>query len=332
MSSTKLYFTGMKTKRSTRAGDPARAIAYLRVSTTREQQELGVSAQRFAVESWAARGGVEIAAWFEEEVSGGAPLEKRPLLLRAVDALREHGAGLLVVQRLDRFSRDPLTAAMAELQVAKAGARVVTADGVGNGDDPGSRLMKDVALAAARFERSMIAARTRAALAVKRSRGESTGAPPYGWHVAKDGKTLAEDAQEQETLRRLQALRARGWPYRQVRDEATRRGWRGRTGRPFTLQAVFAMTREIGSVVESNCWHAGAIASRTRTDSRVVRPLTCVPHRLPQLRHVAAQPTGQALGQLSSFEHVSTLFDCRQGPRLVVPKSGDGDGAPRPDQ
>lgn len=245
MCSTRFYFTTMKAKRSTRAGDPGRAVAYLRVSTTREQQELGVSAQRAAIESWARRDGVEICAWFEEEVSGGAPLERRPVLMRAIDALREHCAGLLVVQRLDRFSRDPLTAAMAELQVARAGARVVTADGVGNGDDPGSRLMKDVALAAARFERSMIAARTRAALAVKRSRGESTGTPPYGWRVSDDGRTLAEDPEEQETLRRVRGLRARGWPYRQIRQEATRMGWMGRTGKPFTLQAVFEMTRGV---------------------------------------------------------------------------------------
>jgi DNA invertase Pin-like site-specific DNA recombinase len=235
----------MKTKRSTRAGNPARAIAYLRVSTTREQQELGVSAQRAAVESWAHRDGVEVSAWFEEEVSGGAPLERRPVLMRAIAALREHGAGLLIVQRLDRFSRDPLTAAMAELQVAKAGARVVTADGVGNGDDPGSRLMKDVALAAARFERSMISARTRAALAVKKSRGESTGTPPYGWCVAEDGKTLVEEPQEQEVLRSVRALRGRGWPYRQIRMEASRRGWTSRTAKPFTLQAVFEMTQGV---------------------------------------------------------------------------------------
>jgi DNA invertase Pin-like site-specific DNA recombinase len=82
---------------------------------------------------------------------------------------------------------------MAELQVAKAGARVVTTDGVGNGDDPGSRLMKDVALAAARFERSMIAARTKAALAVKKTRGESTGTPPYGWRVAGGRKEAGEE-------------------------------------------------------------------------------------------------------------------------------------------
>ncbi|MEI9937275.1 MAG: recombinase family protein [Pseudomonadota bacterium] len=238
-------------------------MAYLRVSTTREQQELGISAQRAAIESWAGREGVEVCAIFEEEVSGGAPLEKRPFLLQAIAALGEHGAALLVVQRLDRFSRDPLGAAMAEIQVHRFGARVVTADGVGNGDDPGSRLMKDVALAAARFERSMIAARTKGALAVKKSRGESTGTPPYGWRVAEDGKKLAEDPREQEVLRGLQELRARGWPYRQIREKATQRNWMSRARKPFTLQAVFQMTR---AVAVNDASKANAYAGRARLD------------------------------------------------------------------
>jgi site-specific DNA recombinase len=196
----------MKAKRSTRAADPKKAAGYLRVSTTRGQQDLGLSAQRAAIESWAKREGVEVCAWFEEEVSGGASLEKRPVLLQAISALGEHGAGLLVVQRLDRFSRDPFSAAMAEIELSKFGARMVTTDSAGDGQDPASRLMRDVGLAAARFERAMIAARTKAALAVKKARGESTGTPPYGWKTGVDGKTLVADEHERETTRRLQQV------------------------------------------------------------------------------------------------------------------------------
>ena len=234
----------MKIKRCAWAANPKKAIAYLRVSTDRETQALGIQAQRAALESWAKREGVEVCDWFVEEVSGGASLEKRPIFLQAISALGDHGAGVLAVQRLDRFSRDPFTAAMAEIELVKFGARVVTTDGVGNGDDPGSRLMKDVALAAARFERSMIAARTKAALAVKRSRGENTGTPPHGWRVDDDGKTLIADEGERDTARQLCALREQGWPYRQIRTEAKRLGMKSRAGKPFTLRAIFDLTKD----------------------------------------------------------------------------------------
>jgi hypothetical protein len=67
---------------------------------------------------------------------------------------------------------------------------------------------------------------------------------PYGWRVGDDGKTLVAEEAEQETARRLRALRQQGWPYRQIRDEAARRGWGSRVGKAFTLQAVFEMTKD----------------------------------------------------------------------------------------
>lgn len=238
----------MKPKRSTTKSDPTRAIAYLRVSTSAVQQELGIEAQRQAIEAWAKREGVEVVAVYAEEISGGAALEKRAVLLEAIGALRAHRAGLLVVQRLDRFSRDPLSAAMAELEVHRLGARVVCADGVGNGDDPGSQLMRDIGLGVARFERAMIAARTRAALGVKRSRGEYTGTAPFGWRLDDDGKTLVPDEHEQRVLATVRGLRESGMSFRAVVVEATRLGLVGRTGRAFTLQAVFNMTETVQPV------------------------------------------------------------------------------------
>src|SRR5260370_166140 len=109
----------MKVRRSTWAANPKRAIAYLRVSTTLEQQNLGISAQRIAIESWARREGVEVCAWYEEEVSGGASLERRPGLRRAISALGDRGAGSRVVQRLDGSSRAPWGATMAETALVK---------------------------------------------------------------------------------------------------------------------------------------------------------------------------------------------------------------------
>src|SRR5581483_8352197 len=108
--------------RKTRQGNPKLAVAYLRVSKDTKVQELGTEAQRLAIQSWADSNGVTIAQWFVEEVKGGSPLHQRPIFLEALGAVAAHGAGLLVVQRLDRFSRDPLTAALAEAELQRHGA------------------------------------------------------------------------------------------------------------------------------------------------------------------------------------------------------------------
>ena len=63
--------------RSSRRGDPAVAVAYLRVST--DEQRLGPDAQRAAIEVWAARAGVRVASWHcDQGVSGGAAIDARP--------------------------------------------------------------------------------------------------------------------------------------------------------------------------------------------------------------------------------------------------------------
>jgi len=112
----------------TKRGDERVAIAYVRVSSTK--QELGPEAQSAAVEAWARGAGVRIAAVVEDRLSGATPLDKHPGFTAALAALHEHGAGLLVIARRDRLARDVVLAALAERAAQAAGARVASADGV----------------------------------------------------------------------------------------------------------------------------------------------------------------------------------------------------------
>lgn len=120
-----------------------KASAYLRCSTDR--QDLSPDAQRAAILTWAEREGVEVVAWHEDRgVSGGAELEQRPGLTAAVADLGPRGAGLLVVAKRDRLTRDVLTAALVERLCERAGARVASADGTGNGNTPEAALLRSM--------------------------------------------------------------------------------------------------------------------------------------------------------------------------------------------
>jgi DNA invertase Pin-like site-specific DNA recombinase len=226
-----------------RRGNAKLAVAYVRVSTDTDRQALGAEAQRQAIERWAEGTGTTICEWFVEEVSGGAPLDKRPLLLQAIATVATLGAGSLVVQRLDRYSRDPLTAALAEAELRKHGASLVCADGAGSGDSPTDELIRGILLAVARFEKALIRSRIKAALAVKRSRGERIGAAPYGTKA--EGKSLAIHSEEVATIRRLRELRSLGLTLRALIDQATAEGIRNRAGKPFTLAAVHKLVNRM---------------------------------------------------------------------------------------
>jgi DNA invertase Pin-like site-specific DNA recombinase len=216
----------MKTKRS--KGNQAVAVAYLRVST--DEQDNGVQAQRAAIQRWTEGRGVNIVAWHEDRVSGATGVEARPGMLDALESLQRIGAGILVAAKRDRIARDVVVAATVERLVAGAGAVVVTADGVTVEDSPEGALMRTLVDAFASYERSLIKSRTRAALAVKRSRGERVSRfAPVGFRF-EDGR-LVVDESEAAMVERIRAMRGRGLSVRRIVDVLTAEGSTLRGGR-----------------------------------------------------------------------------------------------------
>lgn len=214
------------------------AIGYLRVST--DEQSLGADAQRAAIESWASRNGVVIATWCADlGVSGAAPLERRPGLMQAIDALKEHGASLLLVAKRDRLARDVVGAAMIERLVVRCGSKVVSAAGEGtDNDDPSSQLMRTMVDAFAQYERAIIRARTKSALAVKKSRGERVGTVSYGYQLSADGLSLEPCEAEQAVIAQVKVARTAGLSLRAIVAELERAGIVGRTGKALALTQV----------------------------------------------------------------------------------------------
>ena len=212
-----------KTHRTSKpAADARLAVAYLRVST--EDQQLGPEAQRAALTAWADRTGVQIVAWYEDRgVSGAAAIDRRPALLAALDGLAEHGAGLFVVAKRDRLARDVMNAAMIERMAERVGARVVSAAGEGEGDDPASKLMRTMIDAFAEYERAIIAARTSAALQAKKARGERLG-------VAGGRNKLGATDAEREIVAAVVRARAAGLTIRAIVAELAAAGHRTRRG------------------------------------------------------------------------------------------------------
>lgn len=228
-------------KKRNRTGSPTVAVAYLRVST--DDQRLGPEAQRGAIEQWAKRNGVTIVAWHTDQgISGGAELDDRPALQSAIDSVEEHGAGSLVVAKRDRLARDVVLAALIERLAEKAGARVVSAAGEGGDEsDPSSMLMRRMVDAFAEYERALIRARTKAALAVKKAKGERTGTVRFGYRLAEDGRALERDEREQSAMARARELRSQGVSIRGIVGKLADEGVTGRTGKPLCKATIEAL-------------------------------------------------------------------------------------------
>lgn len=221
--------------RRNRPGSSNVAVAYIRVST--DKQELGPEAQRASIEQWARASGVTVASWFTDTVSGASELSDRPGLAAALAALREHGAGVLVVARRDRLARDVAVAAAITKAAEQSGARVVSADGTANGEGAADSFLRTILDAAAAYERELIRSRTKAALRAKKEKGERVGCVPFGFAVDAAGKLVPLES-EQRTLHLVEELRARGLTLRAIVAELEAQGIRSRSGKPLGLTQV----------------------------------------------------------------------------------------------
>lgn len=80
--------------------DPLRVAGVVRVST--DDQALSVAAQRKALAAWCREHGAELVEVFADVgVSGGAPLDQRVELMRAIDSLVPQDIGTVLVVRRD---------------------------------------------------------------------------------------------------------------------------------------------------------------------------------------------------------------------------------------
>jgi len=79
---------------------------------------------------------------------------------------------------------------------------------------------------------------TKAALAVKKARGERVGTVAFGCRVADDGKTLIAYQPEQTIIAKVHELRRADYTLRAIADELNRQGFKTRKGTAWQFQYI----------------------------------------------------------------------------------------------
>ncbi len=154
-----------------------RMIAYSRVSSAEQALSgLGLEAQEAQLRSEVAHQGWELVELIRDEGESGGSMT-RPGLRRALEAIAAGDADGLVVAKLDRLTRSVVDFGVLIEWCTAAGAQLVALDFKLDTGTPSGRLVAQVLVAVAEWERETIAARTKASLQAKRQRGESIGRP-----------------------------------------------------------------------------------------------------------------------------------------------------------
>ncbi len=202
-----------------------RVLGYVRVSTE-EQATTGISlaAQRAKLTAYAALYDLEMVDVIADEGQSAKSLN-RPGLKLALAMLAKGKVDGLVIVKLDRLTRS-----VADWQTLidehfseRAGRQLFSvADNIDTRSAAG-RMVLNILLSVAQWEREAIGERTRDALQHKIIRGERCGKVRFGYHLAADGVHLEADEFEQRVLAIIAELRAAGQSLRAIAAELTRR-------------------------------------------------------------------------------------------------------------
>lgn len=179
------------------------------MSPTEQRQRIGDACER---------DGLTLRDVFEElDVSGGAPLERRSGLVRAIQAVEEGDADVIVVAYFDRLVRSLRVQAEVVERVEKAGGSILAVDVGEVRADTASRWLSATMLGmVAEYQRRSTAERVSGA----QERAVARGVPPFarippGLRKRRDG-TLEHDPRTADAVREAFALREEGASHAQL--------------------------------------------------------------------------------------------------------------------
>lgn len=143
---------------------------------------------------------MEYDIYEDKDVSGGTL--SRPQLLAAIDALGE--GDILVVDSIDRLSRDMLVALTIRHEIDRKGAKIEYANGTPNKSTPEGKLFSHILSAFAAYERDRVRFATSRGMKRRQANGEWFGKPPIGWMLdPKNSKKLIQNELEIRAIRKI---------------------------------------------------------------------------------------------------------------------------------
>ena len=217
------------------AGAPRRVAVYVRRSTDDEHQPFSIDAQLAKLNSYIdSQPGWTLAARFSDDASGATT--NRPGLQAALDAAHAGSYDVLLVYRVDRFSRR-LTDMMALVeQLDTAGVAFCSATEHFDTSTPMGRMFLQLLGMFAEFERSTIIDRVINGMTAKAGKGKWTGGTrPFGYRVDRDIDRLTPDPHEAPVLREIFGLYVSArLGTRTIASQLNARGLRNRSGKPWS--------------------------------------------------------------------------------------------------
>ena len=259
----------------------------------RESGEAFILSQRH--ENWLA-----LPTCYDDGGYTGANMD-RPALKRLLDDVRAGLVNCVVVYKVDRLTRSLLDFSRIVETLDQHGVSFVSVTQQFNTSTSMGRLILNVLLSFAQFEREMIAERTRDKMSAARRKGKWVGGNPVlGYDLLPQGGGLKTNEEEAKRVREVYGLYLEYGSLVPVVQELDRRGWRckqwvtrsGKTagGKQFTKNRLYNLLTNIiytgrvehhetiypgeqPQIIETSMWNRvqAKLSGNRRTGGRLVR-------------------------------------------------------------
>jgi site-specific DNA recombinase len=253
----------MSRKRETKPTTPAiRCAIYTRKSTEEglEQEFNSLDAQRDAGESYIKsqqhEGWICLPDHYDDGGFTGANME-RPALRRLLVDIDAGKVDCVVVYKVDRLSRSLLDFARIMEAFDRRKVSFVSVTQAFNTATSMGRLILNVLLSFAQFEREMISERTRDKIAAARRKGKWSGGMPILGYTVVQTKLVVDDAEAQR-VREIFQLYLERQSLLDVVKELHKRGWRtkswrtkkgtARGGREFNKKSLYDLLTNVAYI------------------------------------------------------------------------------------
>jgi site-specific DNA recombinase len=265
----------------------ARAVIYARFSTEL-QNERSTEDQIALCRDQAARQGLDVIGVYEDRARSGASVFGRDGLMRLMDAVRERAFGVVLVEALDRLSRDMEDLAGIYKRLSFLGIEIrAVHDGIADAILVGIRGL------VGQMQREDGAKKVRRGMAGVIRDGRHAGGRAYGYRAV-PGRIgeLEIVEQEAQVVRRIFAAYAAARPSREIAGELNREGvapprgtrWNASTINGNAQRAAGIIFNElyIGRIV----WNKVRMVKNPETGKRISRPNPREEWQITQARHL----------------------------------------------
>ena len=225
-----------------------RAVIYTRVSTEGQAESgLSLDHQLTKCRALAVVNDYEVAEEITDAGVSAATLD-RPGVARVLALVRTRKVEAILIAKLDRLTRSVRDLADLLEDLSQKHVALVSASESLNTETAGGRMVLNVMMSVAQWEREVIGERTRDAMAVKRDRRERISKiAPFGYRFSAKTKdapqTLIPVPREQRALTVMLDCAEAEYGHEATAHELNRLGLTNRKGKPWQRQHVYGILR-----------------------------------------------------------------------------------------